>query len=142
MKQLFGLLFIAAIASLTACAQKTDASKVPVPVKESFAKQFPGATAKWEKEEGKYEAGFKHQGHEMSALFDANGKMEESEMEIEVSELPVAITNYLRTNHSGATVKEAAKITKSNGEVEYEAEIKGKDLIFDANGNFIKEVKA
>jgi hypothetical protein len=142
MKKLFGLLFIGAIVSLTACAQKIDASKVPATVKESFAKQFPGATAKWEKEEGKYEAVFKYQSHEMSALFDANGIMEESEMEIELSELPLAVTNYLKTNHSGATVKEAAKITKANGEVEYEAEIKGKDLIFDANGNFIKEVKA
>ena len=141
MKKLFGLLFIGAVVSLTACAQKMDAAKVPSPVKESFSKQFPGATAKWEKEEAKYEAVFKHQGHEMSALFDANGTMEESEMEIQVSELPAAVTNYVKTNHSGATIKEAAKLTKANGEVQYEAEVKGKDLIFDANGNFVKEVK-
>jgi len=141
MKKLFGLVLVGTVVSLTACAQKMDASKVPAPVKESFAKQFPGATAKWEKEESKYEAGFKHQGHEMSALFDANGTMIESEMEIKVSELPVAVTNYINTNHSGATVKEAAKITKANGEIQYEAEVKGKDLIFDANGKFIKEVK-
>lgn len=141
MKKLFGLLFIGALVSLTACAQKLAAAKVPSPVKESFAKQFPGATAKWEKEEGKYEAGFKHQGHEMSALFDANGTMEESEMEIQISELPAAVANYVKTNHSGAAIKEAAKLTKSNGEVQYEAELKGKDLIFDAFGKFIKEVK-
>ena len=34
-----------------------------------------------------------------------------------------------------------AKITKANGEMIYEAEIKGKDLLFDMNGNFIEEVK-
>lgn len=141
MKKLFGFLIVSAAVSLTACAQKMDASKVPATVKTSFARQFPGATAKWEKEEGKYEAGFKHQGHEMSAVFNANGTMEESEMEIQVSELPAAVTNFVKTNHSGATIKEAAKLTKANGEVQYEAEVKGKDLIFDANGNFIKEVK-
>lgn len=141
MKKLFGLLLVSAAVSLTACAQKIDAAKVPAPVKESFAKQFPGANAKWEKENGSYEAGFKHQGHEMSALFDAKGVMSESEMEIKASELPAAVSAYLKTNHPGNSIKEAAKITKANGEVQYEAEVKGKDLIFDAAGKFLKEVK-
>lgn len=141
MKKLFGLLFISAAVSLTACAQKMDASKVPASVKESFAKQFPGATAKWIKEESNYEAEFKHQGHEMSASFDANGVMTESEMEIKISELPVAVSDYVKTTHPGQSIKEAAKITKASGEVNYEAEVKGKDLIFDATGKFIKEAK-
>jgi hypothetical protein len=34
-----------------------------------------------------------------------------------------------------------AKITKANGEVNYEAEVKGQDLIFDANGRFLKSIK-
>lgn len=141
MKKLLGLLTVCAAVSFSASAQKIDAEKVPASVKQSFAKQFPGATAKWEKEDGNYEAGFKHQGHEMSALFDAKGVMTESEMEIKASELPAAVSDYIKTNHPGESIKEAAKITKANGEVNYEAEVKGKDLIFDANGNFIKEVK-
>lgn len=32
-------------------------------------------------------------------------------------------------------------ITKADGAVEYEAEVKGIDLIFDKNGNFIKKIK-
>jgi Putative beta-lactamase-inhibitor-like, PepSY-like len=122
-------------------AQKIDASKVPAAVKESFAKQFPGAAAKWEKEDGKFEAGFKQNGNSMSSLFEANGTMTESEMEIKVSELPVSVADYVKTNYKGIAVKGAAKITKANGEVNYEAELKGKDLIFDAAGNFLKEVK-
>ena len=43
--------------------------------------------------------------------------------------------------YEGITVKELTKITKSNGEINYEAAVKGKDLIFDAAGKFLKEVK-
>ncbi len=141
MKNLFVFLMLSAAVSFTACGQKVDASKVPTAVKESFAQHFPGATAKWEKEDGKFEVAFKHQGHEMSALFEANGTMTESEMEMKVSELPANVLAYIKANYSGVSVKEAAKITKANGEMIFEAEIKGKDLLFDMNGNFIEEVK-
>jgi hypothetical protein len=127
--------------SLAVCAQKIDASKVPAAVKASFVKKYPGATARWEKEGGKFEAGFKQQGHSMSALFEANGELTESEIVIRASELPPAVTNYIKTHYKGSVVKETAKITKANGEVNFEAEIKGKDVLFDVNGNFIKEVK-
>lgn len=141
MKYLFALLIISATVIFVACGQKLEASKVPVPVKESFSQHFPGATAKWEKEDEKFEAGFKFQDHSMSALFDANGTMTESEIEIKVAELPANVLAYLKANHNGTTINEAAKITKANGEMIYEAEIKGKDLLFDMNGNFIEEVE-
>ncbi|MEO5563132.1 MAG: hypothetical protein ABIR18_06850, partial [Chitinophagaceae bacterium] len=67
------IILISTVFSFSVNAQKIDAFKVPVAVKESFIKQFPGSTAKWEKENGQYEAGFKHQEHEMSAVFDPNG---------------------------------------------------------------------
>src|ERR1700730_3269845 len=121
MKRLFILLLVSGAVSLTACAQKLDASKVPSSVKESFAKQFPGVTAKWEKEDGNYEAGFKHQGHEMSALFEASGTMTESKMAIKVSDLPGTVSEYIKTHYNNSKIKEAAKITRSNGEVNYEA---------------------
>jgi hypothetical protein len=124
-----------------ACAQKIDASKLPPAVTASFAKHYPGVTAKWEKEEGKFEAGFKLNGKEANAVFDATGVMEESEIEINKGELPAAADEYIKTHYKGINVKELAKITKSNGEVNYEAAIKGKDLIFDASGKFLKEVK-
>ena len=140
MKKIIALIIPYAAVSLTACSQKIDAAKVPAPVKESFARQFPGAAPKWEKEDGKYEAGFKQNGQEISALFEANGTMTESEMEIAVTELPAVIKDYIKTHYNGATIKEAAKITPATGKMEYEAAIKGKDIIFDINGNFIKEI--
>lgn len=141
MKKLFTVLYLSTGICLTACAQKLDVSKVPAPVRSSFARQYPGITPKWEKEEGKYEAGFKQKGYEISILFEANGTMTESEMEIKVSELPAAISAYVKTHRNKATIKEAAKITKANGEINYEAEVKDTDLIFDEKGNFLKEAK-
>jgi hypothetical protein len=136
------VLFVSGAVSLTASAQKLDATKVPASVKKSFTKQFPGATGKWEMEQGKYEAGFNYQGNIMSALFDPNGSMTESEVAIKESELPPTVNAYLKKHYKGAKIKEAAKITKAAGDINYEAEVNGKDLLFDADGNFLKAVKA
>lgn len=43
--------------------------------------------------------------------------------------------------YKGKTIKEGAKITTADGTVNYEAEVDGKDVIFDTNGKFLKEVK-
>jgi len=48
---------------------------------------------------------------------------------------------YVKAHYKGATAKEAAKITKADGTVNYEAEVSKKDVIFDAKGKFIKEEK-
>ncbi len=132
--------FIAAI-TVSACAQKIDAAKVPAAVKTAFAKQYPAVKVKWEKEAGLFEAGFELKGNEMSALYDANGTMKESEMEIKVADLPASAVKYVNDNYKGKKIKESAKITKADGTVNYEAEVNGKDLIFDANGKFINAVK-
>ena len=127
--------------ALNACAQKLKESEVPATVKTSFSKQYPGITAKWEKEAGKYEAGFKAGEVNTSVLYDLNGTMVEIETEINVQSLPATVTTYIKENYKGKNIKEAAKITKADGSVNYEAEINGRDLIFDATGKFLKEVK-
>ena len=132
---------LAVSVAFSACAQKLDASKVPAAVKASFAKQYPGVIAKWEMEDGKYEAGFKKDGNSMSALFERNGTMTESEIDIKLVELPATVLAYVKEHYKGKTIKEGAKITKADGTVNYEAEVDGKDVIFDAAGKFLKEVK-
>lgn len=142
------LMLMVAAASITTATfaqnhdknEKKENANVPGAVKQAFEKQYPGTKAKWDNEDGKYEAGFKHNGHEMSVLYNANGTVDETEMEISVSQLPAAAANYI-TQHKMGKISEAAKITKANGEVNYEAEVKGKDVIFDAAGKFLKEVK-
>jgi hypothetical protein len=122
-------------------AQKLDAAKVPASVKKSFAKQFAGAAAKWEKEDGQYEAGFKKDGKEMSALFAEDGTMQESEVSIKSTDLSTKILDYVKENYKNKKIKGAAKITKADGTIIYEAEVNGVDVLFDATGKFLKEVK-
>lgn len=121
-------------------AQKKANESVPEIVRHTFSEQYPGVKAKWNYEQGKYEAGFKYKGHSMSNLYNAAGSLEESELEISPSELPTTVKQYVAQRKLGR-IKKAAKITKANGNIEYEAEIKGKDLIFTSEGRFIQAVK-
>ncbi|MEO6719332.1 MAG: PepSY-like domain-containing protein [Ferruginibacter sp.] len=137
------LLFAIAIVLMTvaAHAQKIGASKVPVAVRSAFGKQYPKVKPAWEKENGEYEAEFKQNGVAMSASFDPNGTMKESETGIKITDLPAAVLSYVKMHYKGKTIGEASKITKADGAVNYEAEVSGKDVIFDAAGKFIKEAK-
>jgi hypothetical protein len=122
-------------------AQKLPENKVPKAVRDGFSKQYPNTKAKWEKEDGNYEAVFTSKGTEMSVVITNNGTIIETEMEIPASALPGSVATYIAQHYKGAKVKEAAKITDARGTVTYEAEIKDRDLIFDTNGKFIREVK-
>ena len=122
----------------SADAQKILPSQIPDVVKASFAKQYPGVTATWEKEGNKYEAGFKKNNQLTSALFEENGIMTESEVIIKISELPTNVLAYIKQHYKGKTIKEGSKITKADGTINFEAEVGGKDIIFDAKGKFLK----
>ena len=115
---------------------KNENVKVPLAVEQAFQKNHPGIKAQWEKEAGKYEAGFKQNGKKMSVLYTAAGTLEESEVEIAINQLPASVPQYI-TQHKLGSVKEAAKITKADGTVLYEAEVKSGDALFDAKGNFV-----
>jgi len=124
----------------SAFAQKVKEADVPVVVKESFAKKYPGIKAeKWEKEGVEYEAEFDMKKVETSASFDASGIFLQSEVEIKVADLPKAVFDYVTKNLAGEKIKEASKITDAKGTVMYEAEVGEADYIFDSNGSFLKK---
>ena len=77
----------------------------------------------------------------MSVLIETNGTIVETETDIKTADLPASVLAYTKQNYPGKNIKEAAKIVKADGSVNYEAEINGKDVIFDANGKFIREAK-
>ena len=115
-------------------AQKMASDKVPVAIKQAFEKSYPNAkSTKWDKEGKDYEASFEQGKEELSVVFDAKGQVLEVEKEVEFSALPAAVQSALK----GKKVKEAAIITKG-GKTMYEAEVGGKDLMFDAQGKAIK----
>lgn len=142
MKNLKIITFLALLTCASATiarAQKISASRVPAAVKSSFTKIYPGINkVAWEMEKDKFEANFRKDGQEMSSLFTSNGTITESEKEIKPDELPANILPYVSKHYKGFIVKEASKIIKTDGTVNYEAEVHGKDLVFDVKGNFIK----
>ena len=143
MKNLFLAVAIAFTATMTAQEEgKTKKTTIPANVKEAFAKKYPTIkNAKWEKEGANYEAGFYLNKVETSVVITAKGIILETESEIEVSTLSKTVTDYVAKNYPKQKIKEAAKIVDSNNKVTYEAEVKGLDLLFDENGNFIKATK-
>lgn len=125
------LMFVVA----TSHAQKLNTAEVPVAVKSAFSKTHAKISkVSWSKEDANFEAEFTLNGKETSEVYTATGIFVESEVEMKASELPAAVKMKLKDHK----ITEAAKITRANGSVIYEAEIKGKDLLFDANGNPVK----
>ncbi len=120
---------------LSLLAQKTP----PTAVVAAFNKQF--TTVKdldWEREKnGDWEAEFDQNGTEISANFSPDGKWLETETEIKFSDFPAPVQSALK----GKKVKEAAKILRADGTTVYEAEVKRKDLVFDAAGKLLTKEK-
>jgi hypothetical protein len=122
-------------------AQDLKSSAVPSVVKTALAKKYPeAAKVSWEKEKGNYEANWGGKsGEDNSVVFNPSGTFVEIVKAISISELPKSIAPYVAAHYKGAKIKEAGKVTDAAGKTMYEAEIKGSDLIFDENGNFLKK---
>ena len=111
----------------------------PVAVKAAFAARFPTATGlKWEKEGADWEANFKVGTVETSAVFAKAGEFKEVEHTVAPTKLPAAVLPYLQKRYPGQKIKEAARIEDAAGTVTWEAEVGKKDVIFDADGTFLR----
>jgi len=141
MKKLFLLSCLAALSVSSTLAQDIKAKDVPAVVKSAFAKKYPSATkVSWEKEKGNFEANWGGKsGEDTSVQFTPTGDFVEEVNAIAVSKLPTAVSEYVKAHYNGAKIKEAGRVTDAKGTKMFEAEIKGKDLIFDENGKFIKQ---
>lgn len=134
---------LAVVAGLSfANAQKIQKKEVPAAVKSALQKNYPNVKEiKWEKEKGNYEAGFKQNSTDYSVLLNASGSILETETGIAVNSLPASVKEYVAKHYPKNKIKESAKITDAKGVVTYEAEVGGKDLIFDSSGKFLKETE-
>ncbi|NCD71140.1 PepSY-like domain-containing protein [Mucilaginibacter agri] len=121
-------------------AQKVKKADVPTAVSTALMQKYPTATkVTWEKEKGNYEANWGGKsGEDTSVMFSPTGTFMEQVIAINPSELPAAVTAYVNKNYKGKKITEAGKVTDAKGKIMYEAEVKGKDLVFDENGAFLK----
>jgi len=141
MKKIILSAFVITLLAGNAMSQDVKAKEVPAAVKAAFAKKYPNATkVSWEKEKGNYEANWGGKsGEDTSVQFTPAGVFVEEVDAIPVTQLPAAIAPYVKAHYNGAKIKEAGKVTNAAGTHFFEAEIKGKDLIFDENGKFVKK---
>ena len=127
----------------TACSQ--GKAMVPAAVETAFKAKFPdGNKAKWEQEgDQEWEAGFKMNGREMSANFNADGTWLETETEMKKADLPAAIKSAIATGFAGYKIEEAALVETPELAQAYEVELeKGEvtvEVLFDATGNVLKQ---
>jgi hypothetical protein len=136
------LLFLFGIGvSATAFSQDLKAKDIPAPVKETLSKKFPAAAkVSWELEKGNYEANWGGKsGEDHSAQFTPSGVFIEIVDNVPVSSLPTVVTSYV-SKHYNTPIREAGKLTDTQGKCSYEVEIKGKALAFGLDGKFEKEL--
>jgi len=116
---------------------------VPPAVRAALAKKYPHASnVTWEKENGNYEANWGGtSGEDNSVQLTPAGNFIEIVKAIPVSQLPKATLDYVKAHYKGGKINEAGKVTDANGKLSYEVEVHKKDVIFDENGNFVKEEK-
>lgn len=121
-------------------AQHVPDGKVPSAVKSALMAKYPNAKGvTWEKEKGNFEANWGGASKEdNSVLFTPEGSFVEMVVAMPVASLPSAISAYIKEHYATTKITEAGKITWPDGRSGYEAEVKGKDLVFDEKGNFIK----
>ena len=146
MKKTIGLAAILFALSTAIFAQEKNEInnnvKVPTAVRTALIKKYPEASkVTWEKEKGNYEANWGgNDGEANSVQFTPSGNFIEIVRAIPVSQLPANTIAYVK-EHYKVTITEAGKVTDAKGKTSYEAEVHGRDVIFDANGNFVKAEK-
>ena len=137
-------LFVCMVFVVCSYAQKPK-EEAPPAAKASFAANYPTAQkVKWSVEKpGEFEVDFTLNKVESSALYDANGKLLETEAEVKESELPQAVKATIAKDFAGYKLDETEKAIDTKGIITYAMEAsKGKvklELSFDTNGKLLSK---
>lgn len=133
MRTFLGCLAVVAISGMTfvspvgAEEEKVALDKLPKAVTDAVKKMFPkaeliGATKEEEDKEIEYEVTVKDGGKKIDITVDDKGKIEELEKEVDLKDLPKAVTESLEKNHPKAVRKSAEavyEIEDGKEELEY-----------------------
>lgn len=139
MKKLILMVAVVMISSLT-FAQRVQENDVPVVVKTTIKERYPNAkNANWEREREHYKVNFKDRDQEHTVKIHSSGRIVETMMETDENAIPTNMKNYVANNYSNHKIRKAKKYTDANGHVTYETHVNGRDLVFDNNGNFLRE---
>ena len=113
-------------------AQKISTEKVPASVASAFKAKFPTASKPtWKMEAGKsYEAKFKLNNLDKTALFSSTGNWVKTDTQIKVADLPTDVRQTITKQFAGYNIGEASKMENADHGNGYEVEInKGKEML-------------
>ncbi|HVA49502.1 MAG TPA: PepSY-like domain-containing protein [Pirellulales bacterium] len=143
-----GLMLLTVDARALAKEEDVPLDQVPKVVLEAVKAKFPGAKlteAAKETEDGKttYEIGLEHKGQEYSVSLTAAGKITEIEREIEIKELPKAVSDAIKKKYPKGKMEKAEEVT-AGGKTTYEVVVEASDdkdveVTVDASGKILKE---
>ena len=143
MKKLMTLLVCMVFVAFSFAQKPKD--ETPAAAKTAFAAKYPTAQkVKWSVEKpGEFEVEFTLNKVATSALYDATGKLLETEGEIKEAELPQAVKATITRDFAGYKLDEIEMSTDTKGVTSYEMEaFKGKakfEISFDANGKLLSK---
>jgi len=124
---------------MQAQAQNLRAIDIPLAVTDAFEKAYPSIQAvDWNKDGINFEAEYITDSLNRSVTYNSSGKLIETNMEILEASLPAHATEYLNDNYKDDEVTESSVITDAYGIVTYKTKMKGMNLTFDSEGNFVK----
>lgn len=149
MKKILGLTAFLFTLSIATFAQENEGSTpkiiVPAAVKKANMEKYPESKKQkvsWEKEKGNYEANWGGKdGEANSVQYTPSGQFIEMVKEIPTTDLPKGVVTYAKMHYKTSKFGDVGRATDASGKVSYEVEIHGKDVVFDENGNFVKEEK-
>ena len=134
--------------SANADEEEVPLDQVPKAVLEAIRAKFPHAKltgAAKETEDGKttYEVELEYKDSEYTVSATADGKITEIEREIEIKDLPKAVSDAIKKKYPGAKLDGAEEVTADN-KTTYEVEIETSDkkeleLTIDPSGKILKE---
>jgi uncharacterized membrane protein YkoI len=143
-----GLTFLAVDFRALAKEEGVPLDQVPKAVLDAVKAKFPGAKlteAAKETEDGKttYEVGLEHNGQEYSVSLTAAGKITEIEREIEIKDLPKAVSEAIKKKYPKGKMEKAEEVT-ADGKTTYEVVVEASDdkdveVTVDASGKVLKE---
>ena len=114
-------------------------------IKESFKKEFVGATSvKWKKEKDFQTATFVFYDHLVIAYFDTDGELLSSARNVLFYELPMAVIKSFDKNFAGINPTEVIEISNTEGtfyRLTIERQNKRYNIKADASGNILGIVK-
>jgi hypothetical protein len=141
MKKLFLMIAIAGF-FMQANAQKLAEKEVPTAVTAAFYKAHPTLKdVDWSRDKEYYVAKYNVDKADICTYYDAPGKVIKAKMAIVTGALPAPVMEYVKKTYQEDEVKDAYKVTDSEGIVTYETKVKGMFLFFNSKGDFIKSVK-